>query len=107
MFNFIKRIFKTAPAPDYNALLGAGAIILDVRTSEEFRMGHISKSVNIPLQQLKGEMDSLKSKNKSIIAVCRSGTRSGIAVRMLKSGGMQAVNGGSWYGLQAKLNNKN
>ncbi len=68
------------------------ALVLDVREKSEFSDGHIPKAKHIPLGQLKtkvGELD--KFKDKPIVAVCRSGSRSGHACGMLKKAGFEKV----------------
>lgn len=64
------------------------ALILDVREQSEWVDGHIAKARHIPLGQLKNRLGDLeKHKGKAIVAVCRSGNRSGHACRVLKSAG--------------------
>lgn len=103
MFGFLSKLF--GPKTDFKALLEQGAVIIDVRTPEEFRGGHIQGSQNIPLQVLQAKIADLKKKAKPVIAVCRSGARSGMAVGMLKSAGIEAVNGGAWNALDHQLGN--
>ena len=98
MFDFLSKLF--GPKADFKALVQQGAIILDVRTPEEFRDGHIKGSLNIPVQVIQGKIADLKKKGKPIIAVCRSGARSGTAVGMLKDAGIEAYNGGAWNALE-------
>lgn len=98
MFNFLKKLF--GPKADFKALVQNGAIILDVRTPEEYNGGHIQGSMNIPVQVLQGKIADLKKKGKPIIAVCRSGARSGVAAGMLKNAGIEAYNGGPWNSLK-------
>jgi len=93
------------PSTDYNELINQGAIVLDVRSKGEFEGGHIKNSINIPVDQLSHNLSKLKNKNKCIIFCCASGMRSGTAKRILESQGYTAVfNGGSWNGLQNKIN---
>jgi len=80
-----------------------GAVVVDVRSAEEFRSGHFKNSINIPLQGLAQKAASLKQKNKPVITVCLSGARSGMAVTILKNAGIDAYNGGSWSSLESKL----
>jgi len=103
MFNFLESLFGSAAALDYKSLLAAGALIVDVRTPEEFKSGHVQGSINIPLDQITSKLSMLKNKNVPIIAVCRSGARSGSAVGLLKNNGIEAYNAGSWNGLQAQI----
>ena len=79
------------------------ALILDVRTKAEFKQGAISGSKNIPLQQLGGQLASIKKMDKPVITCCASGMRSGSAARLLKNNGVEAVNGGGWQSLSQKL----
>ncbi|MBL7768985.1 MAG: rhodanese-like domain-containing protein [Flavipsychrobacter sp.] len=101
MMNIFKSMF--GPAEDFKALKEAGAIVLDVRTPAEFQSGHVKGSVNIPLDILNKQLNSLKKEGKAIIAVCRSGNRSAMAVSQLKAAGIEAYNGGAWNSLQRKL----
>ncbi|WP_045967637.1 rhodanese-like domain-containing protein [Flavobacterium sp. 316] len=79
------------------------AIILDVRTTEEFVDGHIEGSKNIALQVLHDHITEIKEWNKPIIACCKSGMRSGQATSILKKHGIDCINGGGWESLQSKL----
>lgn len=88
---------------DFKALFLDGAIIVDVRSVDEFKSGHIPQSQNIPLPQLAQKVDFLKKKNKAVITVCQSGARSGMATTLLVKAGINAVNGGNWNSLQNKL----
>ncbi len=80
-----------------------GAIILDVRTPQEYKAGHIKGAKNIALQVLNGNIETIKKWNKPVIACCRSGMRSGQATSILKKHGIDCINGGSWTGLERKL----
>ena len=74
------------------------AIIIDVRTYEEFAGGHIKDSKNIPLQIIESKINDIKKLNKPVIACCRSGNRSGMAKTMLNQQGLTDVyNGGGVY----------
>ena len=72
------------------ALKGAtAAVLLDVRTPDEYAAGHIPGSVNHPLERLRdydGDM------SKPIYAYCRSGARSARAVALLQQMDYEAVN---------------
>ena len=84
-------------------LLQRGALIVDVRTPEEYRGGHITESVNIPLNMIPNKVNELKRKNKPIITCCRSGARSGMAADQLRQAGIEVENGGPWNSVQAML----
>ncbi|GMV52763.1 MAG: rhodanese-like domain-containing protein [Chlorobi bacterium] len=83
-------------------VLNRNPIIIDVRTSDEFRMGHIQGCKNMPLQQLDTKIASVP-KDKPIVFCCASGARSGAATRLARSLGYEAVNGGSWVSVQNQL----
>jgi rhodanese-related sulfurtransferase len=70
--------------------IGSGAIILDVRTYEEYVGGHIEKSLFMPLEDLTSLMAALP-KDRLIIAVCRSGVRSIQARYILQDAGFTQV----------------
>lgn len=68
------------------------AVVLDVRSMAEFKDGHIVNSVNIPLNGLKSNLKQLeKYRSRPIIAVCRSGSRSGAACSQLRKHGFENV----------------
>ena len=103
MIKFIKSIFASTPKADYKELMKNGAQIIDVRTKEEYQGGHIRSSVNIPLQNLQGNLSKIK-KDKPVITCCASGMRSASAKNILKSNGFAEVyNGGGWISLQNKI----
>ena len=99
MLDFIKKIFG-GNAVNYSELLANGAVIVDVRTPGEFVSGHIRGSINIPLDQLKGNLKKIK-KDKPVIVCCASGMRSAAAKGVFKSNGFNDVhNAGSWTKLR-------
>ena len=63
-----------------------GAIIIDVRTREEYREKHINKSVNIPLHLLEKYLEHLPL-DKEFITYCRTGNRSKMAAEFLREKG--------------------
>ena len=72
-------------------LVKEGAFLLDVRTRGEFKNGHITKAVNIPVSELMSRLKELPDKKKTIVVYCRSGRRSGRAQKMLKAKGYASV----------------
>jgi len=67
-------------------------IILDVRTPDEFNEEHIAKALNIDFHSEKF-IDDLKNldKTKKILIYCRSGNRSGKALKIMKDLAFQEV----------------
>ncbi len=80
------------------------AVVIDVRQPEEYREGHIAGSKLIPLGELNKRMNELP-KNKEIICVCASGSRSQSATKFLVDAGFDAfnMNGGMYMWQRAKL----
>ncbi len=70
--------------------------IVDVRSIEEYRGGHVVGSLNIPLQEIPERVEELKALEQPLILCCASGNRSGQAERYLSQLGMICYNGGSW-----------
>ncbi len=79
------------------------AVIIDVRSKGEYAGGAIPGSKNIPLQQINSNVEKIKKMNKPVIVCCASGMRSGSAAGILKSKGVECVNGGGWHSLYKKL----
>lgn len=80
-----------------------GGQIIDVRTENEFKSGHIKGSKNIPLATIKNNLSKI-DKSKPVITCCASGMRSASARSILKSNGFDEVyNGGGWMSLQNKI----
>ena len=76
--------------------LNEGAVVIDVRTIEEYQSGHVKGSKNIVLNSIPTKTSEIKALNKKIIAVCRSGARSGQATSFLNNQGLDVINGGPW-----------
>jgi len=88
------KVLKIVPS-----LLSEGGQIIDVRTKDEFDLASHDKSLNIPLESLKNRMKELDN-TKPIILCCASGSRSGLARRLLLSKGFENVhNAGAWSSL--------
>lgn len=95
--SLLSNIFGTANKEgDVHDLLSKGALVVDVRSPQEFRSGNVPGSKNIPLQDLSSKLTKLKGMDKPIVLCCASGMRSGKATRMLNTEGVECVNGGSW-----------
>lgn len=70
--------------------MDAGAVLVDVRTKEEFFVRTIPGSVNIPLRHLVEREDEL-DREKEIIIFCKVGLRSYLALLKLKRLGFEKV----------------
>ncbi len=67
------------------------ALLLDVRTPQEFAQGHIPSAQNIPIDVLRGRLDELP-RDRQIIAYCQVGMRGYLATRILRQSGFDVVN---------------
>jgi rhodanese-related sulfurtransferase len=65
--------------------------LLDVREPLEWQAGHIEGSIHIPMSQLNARQDELPA-DRTILAVCRSGQRSGMVTDALQRAGYRAEN---------------
>ncbi|WP_228371159.1 rhodanese-like domain-containing protein [Shewanella piezotolerans] len=78
--------------------IDAGALIVDVRTAEEFAQGHLPNAINIPFEQIAKAFAERKiATDKSVVLYCRSGRRSGIANDALISAGYSHTYNGGGY----------
>ena len=69
----------------------SNAMLVDVRTPEEYRAGHIPGSINVPLQQIEDIELEVAEKNTPLYIYCRSGARSRQATAMLQEMGYEEV----------------
>lgn len=66
----------------------AGALVVDVRTAEEFAGGHLPNAINVPFEQITTVFANKNiATDQDIVLYCRSGRRSGIANDALISAG--------------------
>jgi phage shock protein E len=89
---------------DIREALQEGAVIIDLRTAYEYDQGHIPRSVNIPADRIKSNIDRIRDLRKPVI-LC-SGPSGGVweAMDVLRQAGIARVlNGGDWQGLLKKM----
>jgi len=87
--------FESITAQQARALLenDRNVTLLDVRTIQEFKSGHLRDAKLIPLSVLEKNLDKLEAdKHRKIIVYCRSGNRSVSASRILKKHGFVPLN---------------
>jgi len=66
--------------------------ILDVRTPQEYREGHLENAALIPVQELQGRLAELaKFKNENILIYCATGNRSTVASKILIDSGFKRI----------------
>ena len=67
-----------------------GALMVDVRTPEEFASGSVKGAINIPLNEVEIRINEFKGK-PAVVVFCRSGNRSGQAKEILENNGIKNV----------------
>lgn len=89
LFDFLKPNRIDHGVDEYAAT--PGAVLLDVRTPDEFRKGRIPGSTNVPLQSIDIVEDVVENKNVPLFVYCHSGARSTRAVGALMDMGFKNV----------------
>ncbi|MBI1307008.1 MAG: rhodanese-like domain-containing protein [Bacteroidetes bacterium] len=87
---------STMASANVKEMIANGAAIIDVRTPGEFMGGKVAGSLNFPLQTIDRDIEQLRAMNKPLVLCCASGNRSGMATDILRSHGIECVNGGGW-----------
>lgn len=87
MFSLFKQVPEISTT-ELSALNLKKITLVDVRTPEEYRGGHIPGVINHPLQQI----DRFQRKAEPVYVICRSGNRSKQAVSILRDKGIEAIN---------------
>lgn len=87
---------------EVGAMKKNGAYLLDVRTSDEFALGHIEGAVNLPNTELRERMGEIP-RNRTILVYCGVGIRGYLAERILRENGFEDVSNlaGGWKTYQA------
>ena len=81
-FDFLKQSDINKGVTDYHNT--SGAVLLDVRTPQEYREGHIPGSKNMPLRQLDKISSVVDNKDIPLFVYCYSGGRSRQATSILQ-----------------------
>lgn len=77
-------------------LVEGGALLLDVRTPEEFAEGHVEGAINIDHTEVAGRLDEIRSLvggdvHKPVVVYCKSGRRAGLVKQQLLDAGFDRV----------------
>ena len=88
-FDFLKQPDINQGVEQYKTT--SGAILLDVRTPQEYSEGHIPESRNIPLQNIDKTAEIVDNKDTPLFVHCLSGGRSRQAATVLKQMGYTNV----------------
>jgi len=94
--SFLSGLFGSGKQQIHQALK-KGAVIIDVRTAQEFDQGHPRNAINIPLDRLSAHADRIKDMGRPVLVCCHSGSRSQQALQVLKAKGLKEIyNAGGW-----------
>jgi len=74
---------------ELEAMMAAGAEVIDVREKDERDMGYIPGSRNVPYRLLTSCCPDL-AKDRPVVTICESGSRASIAASILRSRGYDA-----------------
>lgn len=86
---------RAANADEARRLVRDGAVLLDVRSPEEFGAGHLQGAVNLPVQVLEERLAELGPRDQAVVVYCGSGIRSARAARTLRRAGYTVVDIGA------------
>ena len=101
----VVQAFRGRASPDEKKaariMVREGALVVDVRTPDEFAAGHIEGARNMPVQEIKNRMGELGAKDRAIVLYCVSGGRAASAKSILLNAGFTNVlNAGGLKDLQ-------
>jgi rhodanese-related sulfurtransferase len=88
------------------AMIAKGAVVIDVRTPEEFGGGHLPSATNIAVAEIGDRLDDVGKlvagdKARPIVVYCAAGSRAAKAKKILEGAGyQQVVNGGGYDDLR-------
>ncbi len=68
-------------------LVAEGAKLIDARTADEYAGGALPGAINVPVQVIGEVIDQHAKTDETIVLYCRSGGRSDMAARILRSMG--------------------
>jgi rhodanese-related sulfurtransferase len=90
-YMYIKRSGQIS-SKEASEFLKSGAMVIDVRSTNEFESGHILQAYNIPLDRLEVVIPSeVRDKNKVLLLHCSTGVRSNLAKKKLEALGYKNV----------------
>ncbi len=88
--NIINGLVKIVHWWEIEKLNYSNTVLVDVRTDEEFQLGNIRPSINIPVDDLRARMSELPQ-DKTIVIYCAAGHRGYLASRILMQSGFSEV----------------
>lgn len=85
-----------SPVSEAKRWVKDGAVVLDVRTADEYQRGHASGAAHVPVQELRQRISDVErltggARDKPIVVYCASGRRSAQAKQLLEAAGYTRV----------------
>ena len=79
-------------------LIDDGALLIDVRSRQEYESGHLDNSINIEHEEVEKMAETIgEDKEREVVVYCRSGRRSGEAKKALEEYGYKNIHNGIGY----------
>lgn len=91
LFDFLKKKYETVSPAKAKEAQDAGALLIDVRESHEYRSGHAPGAKHISVQVIERRLGEIP-KERPILVMCQSGMRSQRAAEILSRNGYQVMN---------------
>lgn len=91
LFSFFKKKYETISPAKAKEAQDQGAMLIDVRESSEYRMGHAPGARHISVQVIERRLGEIP-KERQIVVMCQSGMRSQRAAEILSRNGYQVLN---------------
>ena len=88
--NLRSGVIETRQWHEAEAQVAAGAVLVDVRSREEYAAGHLPGALNVPVDDLRSRLAELP--DRPLLVYCGVGQRGNVAVRMLTQLGFEAAN---------------
>ena len=86
--SFLNQVPSFTPGDAIIAVNRGDCLIVDVRSVDQFKKGHIGNAINLPLADITNSSEQLKKlKKKRVIACCDLGNLSNAAVKELRKQG--------------------
>lgn len=99
--NILEGMVEPVRWEEVDALVKAGALLVDVRTDKEHQKMPVEGSINMPLDELRDNLGQL-AEDQEILAFCQVGLRSYVANRILRQKGFKVKNISGGYKMYPK-----
>lgn len=88
-----ERYFTITPVQAKEIMAGnKDAIILDVRTREEYESGHVKSAISLPLEEIENSAyEIIPNHETTVLVYCHTGRRSALAAKKLGDIGYKIV----------------